>query len=216
MGTSGALLLAGAAWALINCPAAFVRNVFGYGCYWGGWGVTYWLRWTPFQDFQLMDCEGLSLAQNRVIMALKLLMLAGVVTLAWRRRKMGGLDFFTTLGAAFAWIFVCMPGIGTQYMVWYAPFILILSPEWWAALTAGSAIYMARFYQSTSGFHFPWYLSMPHGPEAPYWAPWTNIAWATFIALALVRGRSWLLLGKRTGAVLPAPQIAPLEEQLPT
>ncbi len=47
MGTSGSLMLAGAAWGLINCPAAFLRNVFGYGSYWGTWGVTYWLMQTP-------------------------------------------------------------------------------------------------------------------------------------------------------------------------
>lgn len=197
MGPSGALMLAGAAWGLINCPAAFLRNVFGYGSYWGSWGVTYWLMQTNLNDFKLMDFEGLSGPQNHVIMALKVVMMTGLLALAWRRRKLAGLDFFTTLGAAFTWIFVCMPGAGAQYMVWYAPFLLLLSPGWWTALMTGSAIYMARFYSSTSQSPFPWVLALPKGPEAHYWAPWTNLVWGTFLVLLICRWRSWLLLEKR-------------------
>ncbi len=118
-----------------------------------------------------MDFAGLSGAQNQVILALKVLTLAGVVALAWRRRKLGGLDFLTTLGAAFTWIFVFMPGAGVQYMVWYAPFVLLLSARWWAGLTAGSVIYMARFYHSTSQFHFPWMMALPKGTEVALLGP---------------------------------------------
>ena len=34
MGVSGALMLAGASYGLIQCPAAFISNVFGYGSFW--------------------------------------------------------------------------------------------------------------------------------------------------------------------------------------
>jgi hypothetical protein len=208
MGASGALMLAGASWALIHCPAAFLRNVFGYGSYWGSWGVTYWLSHTGVKDFEQFGFQGLSAAQNGVILALKLITLSGVLTLAWRRRKLGGIEFLTTLGAAFTWIFVFMPGAGAQYMVWFAPFLLLLSPGWWAALTAGAAIYMARFYHSTAGFHFPWFFAVPRGPDTPYWAPWTNLVWGTFIALLLCRGPSWFLIEKRAPAPLAQPPVA--------
>jgi len=197
MGTSGAIMLAGASWGLIHCPGAFVRNVFGYGSFWGGWGFTYWLRETGIKDFQIMDFEDLTTAQNQVMLALKVILLAGMLTLAWRRRKVGGVEFFTTLGAAFTWIFVTAPGAGPQYMVWFAPFILLAEPRWWVALTAGSAIYMARFYHSTAQYHFPWDMSFPKRVEAPYWAPWTNLAWGTFIALLCWRGASWLMMERR-------------------
>jgi uncharacterized membrane protein len=200
MAASGTLMLAGAAWGLINCPAAFLRNVFGYGSYWGVWGVTYWLRQTGLKEFQLMDFTGLSMAQNRVFLALKVITLAGVLTLAWRRRKLGGLDFFATVGAAFTWIFVFAPGAAVQYMVWFAPFVLLLSPRWWAALTAGSTIYMARYYHVTSRFEFPWHCAFPKGTEMPYWGPWMNLAWGVFIALLCCRGASWFLLGKTDAA----------------
>jgi hypothetical protein len=144
-----------------------------------------------------MDFTGLSEAQNGVILGLKVITLAGVLALAWRRRKLEGMEFFTTLGAAFTWVFVFAPGAGAQYMVWFAPFVLLLSPRWWVALTAGSAIYMAWFYDSTSGYVFPWDFSFPKGPEIAYWGPWMNLAWGTFVALLCCRGGSWVLLEGR-------------------
>jgi uncharacterized membrane protein len=201
MATSGTIMLAGVAWGLIYCPAAFMRNVFGYGSFWGGWGVTYWLRQTGMKDYQLMDFEDLTVAQNRVMLGLKVILLAGMLALAWRRRKLGGMEFFTTLAAAFTWIFVVMPGAGPQYMVWFAPFMLIAAPRWWAALTAGATIFMVRFYHSTSNYHFPWDMAFPRGREAPYWAPWTNLAWGTFVALLCWQGAEWLLLRRRERVV---------------
>ena len=196
MGTSGTLMLAGASWALVNCPVAFIRNVFGYGSIWGGWGITYWLRQTGIRAFHLMSYADLSVEQNRVITLLKAILLAGVFVLAWRRRKLGGLEFFTTLGAAFTWIFVFMPGSAAQYMVWYAPFLLLLSPEWWAVITTGATIFLARFYHSTSGYNFPWIIALPRTAQDFYWAPATNLPWGGFIALLLCRWAPWFLLEK--------------------
>lgn len=193
MGSSGALMLAGASWGLIHCPAAFLKNVFGYGSYWGEWGITYWLRETGMKGFETMDFTGLSVAQNRVVLVLKVVTLAGVLALAWRRRKLGGMEFFTTLGAAFTWIFVFAPGAAVQYMVWFAPFVLLMSPKWWVPVTAGSAIYMVQFYQAASHFEFPWHLAFPMGPEIAYWGPWMNGAWGVFIALLCWRGMGWFL-----------------------
>jgi uncharacterized membrane protein len=202
--TSGALMLAGAAWGLIHCPGPFLKNVFGYGSYWGVWGITYWLRMTGIKDFGLVSFVGLTPAQNHVISILKVITVAGVLTLSWRRRKLGGLEFFTTLGAAFAWIFVFTPGSGTQYMVWFAPFILLLSPKWWVWLTAGSSIYMAVFYQSVA-HHFPWNIAVPTGQEVPIWTPWSNLAWGVFVAMLVFRGASWFLIEKRGDHAAPAP-----------
>ena len=208
MASAGVLMLGGAAYGLIVCPGPFVRNVFGYGSYWGTWGVTYWLTQTRIADFGLVSFTGLSAAQNRVILALKVISVAGVLILAWRRRKLGGLEFFTTLAAAFTWLFVFMPGAGPQYMVWYAPFVLLAAPRWWVALMAGSAVYMARFYHTTAGCHFPWTLALPKGPEVVYWGPWTNLAWGVFVAALCWKGREWFLVEKREPVAEPAAEIA--------
>ena len=73
------------------------------------------------------------------------------------------------------------------------------------ALTAGSTVYLARYYQSGSLTPFPWDFSFPKGPEVPYWAPWTNLVWATFIALLCLRARSWLWPGSISPAVSASP-----------
>jgi len=204
MAASGALMLAGAAWGLMNCPAAFIRNVFGYGSYWGTWGVTYLLNVTGVKDFSLVSYTGLTAAQNEVISALKFIIIAGVLVIAWRRRKLGGLDFFGTLTAAYAWLFIFMPGAGPQYMVWFAPFLLLSAPRWWLAFTAASALFMFRFYDTTSHGHFPWDLALPRGPEQPYWAPWTLIPWSLFIALICCEAAAFL----RSRKPRPAPPAA--------
>jgi hypothetical protein len=67
---------------------------------------------------------------------------------------------------------------------------------------------MARFYHSTAGYHFPWDLALPRGPEVPYWTPWSNLVWGTFIALLICRGASWLLLEKPEPVAVPAPAAA--------
>jgi hypothetical protein len=209
LAVSGSILLAGASWGLIHCPAAFARNVFGYGSFWGGWGVTYWLRQSGAKDFQVMNFEVLTPAQHHVMLALKLVLLAGMLTLAWRRRKLGGMEFFTTISMAFTWIFVTAPGAGAQYMVWFAPFILLAWPRWWAALTVGSAIFMARFYHSTSQYHFPWDMSFPRGPETPYWAPWTNLVWGTFLALLCWQIGVWAC-GRRSAEIAAVDAVEPV------
>jgi hypothetical protein len=212
--SSGALMLAGAAWGLVNCPDGMLRNLFGYGSYWGTWGLTYWLRATGLKAFGLMSFEGLTPAQNVIISALKILMLAGLLTLAWRRRNLGGIEFFTSLGAAFTWIFILIPGAGVQYMVWFAPFILIMAPRWWVALTAASVIYMASFYSFTARRPFPWDLAIPKGPEAAHWAPTTNLVWLLFIALLIREAPSWLRIARKVETPPATPPIPTPEIEL--
>ena len=43
---AGALWLAGCAVPLVQYPALYLHKVFGYGSYWGSWGITYWLHET--------------------------------------------------------------------------------------------------------------------------------------------------------------------------
>jgi hypothetical protein len=96
-------------------------------------------------------------------------------------------------------------------MVWFAPFLLLLSPRWWAALTAGSTVFLFRFYHSTSGYHFPWDIALPRDPQDAYWGPSTNLVWGTFIALVLCRAAAWLLLEKPAVEAAPAPIPEPAE-----
>jgi uncharacterized membrane protein len=201
---AGSLMLAGMAWPLVTCPAAFIHNVFGYGSYWGIWGVTYWLKLTGAADFQKVSFEGLSPAQNAVMLTLKAALIGSLLLLAWRRRKVPAKDFFTTLAAAFTLLFVFAPGAGVQYMVWFAPFILLVEPTWWAALTAGSTVFLVTFYHAKANFHFPWRIGFPEDPDVSFWAPWTNLVWGPLVALLALKGREWFLFKPKCGDGLGA------------
>jgi hypothetical protein len=190
-GAAAVATLAGWAVALVQCPGAFLHNVFGYASYWGTWGFTYWLHQTGADVFKSVSFKGLSDAQNWVSFGLKSLMALGVLTLAWRRRKVGGAEFFTSLTAAFAVLFVFAPGAGPQYLVWIAPFLAWSLPRWYVAVTLCSSVYMVAFYHSTAKYEFPWELSFPKGGEIAVWGPWMNVAWGAFILLLATQARHW-------------------------
>jgi hypothetical protein len=187
----GLVLAAGFGWPLVVCPAAFLRDVFGYSSGWGTWGITWWLRLSGAASLQTVSFHGLTAAQIAIMSWLKWSMIAACLVLAWRRRQVPAREFFTTIGASFALLFALAPGVGVQYMTWFAPFLLLVSASWWAALTAGATVYLVAFYHSTSGYSFPWDVAFPKGPEYPFWSPWTNLPWLTFVALCLARGRGW-------------------------
>jgi hypothetical protein len=189
--TAGALLLAGNAIPLIQYPALYLQKVFGYGSYWGSWGITYWLRDTGLAAFQKFDFQELSSAQVQVAWLLKALIVGAIAAVAWRRRAVEDRAFLDTLTAAFALVFVFAPGAGPQYLVWTAPFLAWSAPRWYALITLCSAAFMASFYHSTADWHFPWDLAYPNGWEYIFWGPWTNLPWVAFCLLLAVHARAW-------------------------
>ncbi len=177
------LLMTIALWSepLVHYPLAYVRNVFGYGSFWGLWGVTYWLRQTGWSEFSRASFYGFSVAQEIIVSLLKLIIMAAVMVLAWRRRKMtSGRALFASLAYTWVIFFVLSPGIGAQYLVWAAPFILVLSPQLYAFFTAGSSLFLFFFYNIICR-GLPWYGGMSNGDFKTDWAPWSIWPWAVLI-----------------------------------
>jgi hypothetical protein len=198
-------LVAGFGWALWQYPPEFRQHVFGYGSYWGTWGLSWWLRATGIAAFQKVDFAELDPAQNLVMQILKDLTIGGVLLLAWRRRLRPASEFFGTLAAAFTLILVFAPGAGPQYLVWGAPFLLIESAGWWAATTVGATLFMVAFYQASANSPFPWDIVFPKGPELARWGPWTNCAWLPLVALLCYKGRGWFDFAGTRAEAIPAP-----------
>ncbi len=200
-GISCALVfLAGSAWPLWQCPVAYVHNVFGYGSFWGVWGISYWLRMTGAAALQKVDFRGLSQAQVAIMSALKLLLAAGVVFVAWRRRFVSAQGLLVSLFAAWTVIFVFAPGIGVQYLIWVAPFALFISPVWPVTMTVCSSVFLFMFYYSTSRGELPFVFSLPLEQHIPVWCQWGNLPWLVFVGVLIVNWRPWLLLvGDRSG-----------------
>ncbi len=188
-------MLLGVIVPLTQCPGQFAKNVLGYGSLWGAWGITNLIRVSGWHGFQTVSLRDLAPEQVWIMSVLKYTIIAAILVLAWRRRKVTGPAFFHSVTAAFAVFFALAPGAGVQYMVWFAPFLLLMSPRWWMVITAGSTCYLFAFYHSVSKFQFPWNLAFPDGTEVHYWAPWTNLPWIGFVVLVAVEWRRWYRVG---------------------
>jgi hypothetical protein len=169
-------------WAepLLKFPTLFARNVLLYGSYWGIWGITYWLRLTNLAMFRMVTVfYDISPMESFVVTVLKLIIIAAVLMIAWRRRNLGERALLDSL--AYAWIvfFVFAPGVCAQYMVWLAPFVLVLSPVFYGWLAASSSLFLFFFYNVNAG-EFPWYSIISDGRHGD-WAPWSLWPWATLL-----------------------------------
>jgi hypothetical protein len=169
-------------WAepLLKFPTLFARNVLLYGSYWGIWGITYWLRLTNLAMFRMItDFYDISPMESFVVTVLKLIIVAAVLMIAWRRRNLGERALLDSL--AYAWIvfFVFAPGVCAQYMVWLAPFVLVLSPVFYGWLAASSSLFLFFFYNVNAG-EFPWYYIISDGRHGD-WAPWSLWPWAALL-----------------------------------
>ena len=191
----GAAVILGWLPGLLASPLDFNRNVVGYGSIWGLWGITYFLRITGIEAFQMVHWIGLSDAQLRVSQILKLTIIVLVLMTAWKNRKGDASVLFTTI--AFCWIafFTLSPGMGMQYMVWFAPFVLVWNARWYTILTVVTSVTLFFFYQIGCG-RLPW-----HHTESPRFMPYTAVLlvpWAAFLActIALLWKQKLLVSGR--------------------
>ncbi len=178
------MLLSLAMWAqpLIEFPTLLLRNVLSYSSFWGGWGITYWLRLTHWRQFNGTGFFQLPPAAAATGVLLRIGIVVAVLVIAWRRRYLPGRAVIDSI--AYAWIifFIFAPGIAVQYMVWLAPFVLILSPSLFGWLVVTSSIFLFVFYNSIAG-GLPWYIaiSTKELDMLNLWTPWSLWPWATLI-----------------------------------
>ena len=165
---------------LTQFPVLFFRNVLSYGSFWGIWGITYWLRLTDLPQFGVVSFLHFPPLQTFVITVLKVIIVASISIIAWRRRNLNERAFLDSLSYAWIIFFVFSPGVCTQYMIWLAPFILMFSPTFYLWLTAASSLFVFFFYNVTA-HGLPWYLAISTNELNVMWAPWTIWPWATLL-----------------------------------
>ena len=170
---------------LLKFPAVFIHRVLFYGSFWGIWGITYWLKLTGVPDFGPVTYYNFLPLQQVVVTALKVAIIIAVLALAWRRRKLDARGLFASLAWAWVIFFIFSPGVCAQYMVWLMPFVLVLSPRFFAWLTMTSSLFLFFFYNSIS-HGLPWYLAISNGNLTVEWVPWTVWPWATLIIGAIL------------------------------
>ena len=144
----------------------------------------------------------ISPVESFVVTVLKFIIIAAVLMIAWRRRNLGERALFDSV--AYAWIvfFVFAPGVSAQYLVWLAPFVLVLSPVFYGWLAASSSLFLFFFYNVNAG-GFPWYGVISDGRHGD-WAPWSLWPWTTLI-LGLI------LLWKKAAAADPSLRLFSLQ-----
>lgn len=165
---------------LMASPVSFTKNVLGYGSFWGIWGLTYCLRMTGLPDFTKVSFLNLSPIQQLVMTTLKTVIVLTTIILAWRRRKLPPPALFASIGYVWLIFFVLSPGVAAQYLVWLAPFVLLLSPTFYAVLTAGSSIFLFALYTLSSG-GFPWYFAHATSKLNLISAHWAVVPWLTLV-----------------------------------
>ncbi|HEU0209974.1 MAG TPA: glycosyltransferase 87 family protein [Candidatus Udaeobacter sp.] len=174
---------------LLAFPSLFVKNVLSYGSFWGLWGITYWLRLTGWSQFARVTFHHFSEAQVIVATLLKLLIIAAIILIGWRRRNGSAETLCHSIGYAWIIFFVFSPGVCAQYMVWLAPFVLLLSSTLYNWLTLASALFLFFFY-NTIADRFPWYLGISGGEHNEKWLPWSIWPWAILIAALILMWRN--------------------------
>jgi Gpi18-like mannosyltransferase len=165
---------------LTKFPLLFAQNVLSYGSYWGIWGITYWLRLTGYSGFNWVSFMDFPPPQTVVVTFLKALIVVSILVIAWRRRVLDGRASINSIAYAWVIFFVFAPGICAQYMVWLAPFILIMSPSFYAWLTATSSLFLFFFYNITA-HGLPWYMAISTSKLNTVWTPWSLWPWAALI-----------------------------------
>jgi len=173
---------------LLEFPLIFAKNVISYGSTWGIWGLSYLLRLSGRPEFSRVSFFGLGPWQTFVVTGCKLFIIVGVLTLAWRRRKVEGRGIWDS--TAYGWIifFVFSPGVCTQYLVWLAPFILLLSPTFYTWLLASSSVFAFAFYNTISN-GLPWYKGVSTNALNRIWTPWSLLPWLVLITGSIVLWR---------------------------
>jgi hypothetical protein len=184
-----ATILLGWAWPLITIPKVFLHNVLDYNSIWGTWGLSAILRLSgmPGMDSVKMGPAGFWISE-----VLKVVVIAGVFILAWRRRGGEPISVFTTLSLAFLVFFVFAPGFCVQYLIWIAPLLIVQSERWYAVITAASSVALFAFYTVVSG-GIPWDKGFEAVKNVPRWAPWLLLPWLAMTACLIVTRGEWKL-----------------------
>ncbi len=165
---------------LLEFPVLFAKNVLAYGSYWGTWGITYCFRLTGRPEFSRLSFFDLTPAQNVIVTFLKIVIIAAALWIAWRNRHTRGREFVASIGYVWLIFFLFAPGVGAQYLIWLAPFVLVLSPPFYACLLVASSIFLFQFYNITSG-GLPWSVALAMDDSRQHWIEWSLFPWIVLI-----------------------------------
>src|SRR5256714_1107766 len=166
---------------LLNFPVLFAKNVLAYGSYWGIWGITYLFRATGMPEFSRLSFFDLEPAQNIIMAVFYFVFVSPALWIGWQHRHARGRALVESLAYTWLVFFVFAPGVCPQYLIWFAPFILILSPSFYTAVTIASSVFLFAFYNITSG-GLPWKVALAMDDSQQHWTAWSLLPWLVIVA----------------------------------
>lgn len=166
---------------LLRFPMLFAKNVLAYGSYWGIWGIPYLFRLTGLHDFSRLSFFDLEPAQNVIMTILKVIIVSATLWIAWQHRHARGRAFVESLAYTWLVFFVFAPGVCPQYLLWLAPFILVLSPTFYTCVLVSSSVFLFAFYNITSG-GLPWSVALAMDDSRQHWTAWSLVPWLVITA----------------------------------
>lgn len=182
--TASATILAGWSVPLLFLPGTFLHQVLGYNSNWGSWGLTWLLRLTGATAFAPAGFRDLTSIQLAIMSGMKLIIIAAALGLAWRRRALPASQLPATITLIWTVFFVFAPGVGAQYLVWFAPLLLLTSARWYTIITIASSVFLFAFYHIISG-GLPWYHGVSTIELLPRWVAWNVLPWAALTAFLI-------------------------------
>jgi len=174
---------------LSSVPNLFLHRVIAYSSIWGWWGFPYLIGMMGGPKLHASLADAPTSAETALGLMFKLLIIAAVVTLAWRRRASSPVGLFSTLAISWAVFLVFAPGFGVQYLVWIAPFLLMHSERWFAIYTAAASVALFIFYTAICK-SLPWNYGAYISPTLDQWRPWLLLPWgvlSAFLAFSIRR-----------------------------
>jgi hypothetical protein len=167
---------------LLEYPKIFLHNVFGYGSYWGIWGITYWLCRLPNPQLHLISFYDLHPLQNHIMTGLKIVVVTGILIVAWRRRTQPAADsIFATLSYSWAVFFVFSPGVLLHYLAWPSCIMLLHARRWWLFTLATNSFFLLWCY-TVINHGFPWDKGLFTAAVIHEWIGWSNVPWLAYVS----------------------------------
>ena len=157
-----------------------------YAGIWGLWGFTYWFRLMSLPPFGTTGGhDSLTTTQALIGLTLKCVIVGSVLVLAWRRRQLDAAGTFKTIGYAWIIFFVFSPAVAPQYLAWFVPFVLVVSPTLFGYLIVACSLDLFFFYNMNAN-GFPWFQASVQYREHFDWPTWALLPWAAFLAGMIV------------------------------
>jgi tetratricopeptide (TPR) repeat protein len=179
LGAAGIMLLVSWSPYLLQSPGTILRHVFGYGSYYGHWGISY-------LALQLGNVAPPSAWVSELLRPVGPYLLLASIPLVSVYLRRSGATLYDQVGFIFFWFLAFTSGFGVQYLAWLVPWTVGLGaiPSGIFYAASGAFLFLVYNYWSQG---MPWYLADSNriGDYQGHYDYFQLLCWVTTILLLL-------------------------------